>query len=235
MIFSQSFTRSLFTFFFCSYALLAYSQQDLVQAKKYYKQGKYKECLATTNRILAKTRILKPNSEALLLYFLTESDLGKLDKTLQRLYRKRARHIHPNFFFLTYVFMDKALVLGEFQRAVYWGEVFAQRGEKSSLYIKGMYLYTNLLFSNKDYKNMRLILTKLQQKKMRKREKEKLLLLQTANLKKKSRLQKGILLSAYRSKYKRMIFRNLILFYYRNGNKKFAKKLFHFYKKRIEK
>ena len=235
MTFRQKFTSSLLVFFLFLPTIWPKSPKDLYQAKRYYKQGKYKECLVTVNRILAQTRILKPELEVLLLYFLTESDLAKLDKTLQRLYRKRVRYIHPNFFFLTYVFMDKALVLGQFQRGVHWGKVFATRGKKSSLYLKGMYLYTNLLFVSKDYKNVRLVLAKLQQKKLRKREREKLFLLQTAGLQRQSKLQKGILLSAYRSKYKRMLFRNLIVYYYRKGNKRYAKKLFRFYKKRIEK
>lgn len=224
-----------FILFFCLFSISQYAreQTSLQKARAFYQKGMYQECLAIANGQIRKSLELYPGQEMLLLYFLTENDLNKLNLILNRIYKKNSKTLHPNFFFLIYVFLDKSMVIGNFAQAGYWGKIFYQRGLSSSLFQRGMYLYASILFMQKKIEKSQKILNIINQQKIKPKQKEKLLLLQTAAPNPEFRLQAEIFHFAYRSRYRKFIFQNLIRLYIQKKQIKKARKLYRFYRKNI--
>lgn len=206
--------------FFYSFSLFPTTGSLYKSARMAYNQGQYEECVSLLHNYIHTSETLSSKDRKVILYFITEGNIRKLDTVLNRLYEKERENLGKNFFILIYIFMDKAILSRDYKLAANWGEVFRLYAKPSNLYLKGMYLYSCILFFIKDYQALQLTLDEALIHESYLRSKDKFLLLNSAVPDEGFSVKNKHIRTAIRSKYRRLIFSNLIRFYDKTGRTK---------------
>ncbi|MCB1160768.1 MAG: hypothetical protein KDK45_24920, partial [Leptospiraceae bacterium] len=167
----------------------------------------------------------KPDKNFLLLFFLTEPEVKNLNAMLFELYSKGIKAEDTDFFFYILISMDKALVSGDFKPGIIWGDIFYKEAEHTRFYTEGIYLYSCLLFARKDYKSLNRIMDEILESEKKTPSVDKTLLLKSYKPENTFYLKRSFIKNSLKSRYRSLIFRNLIRFYRRQGKHKIATKL----------
>ena len=198
----------------------------LRRALLYYNQGEHKQCLSVLSEHIQDPKTLISSTEKkMYLYFLVETDVNQLDTVLHRIYKEERLYPGKRFFALVYIFMDKAILMGEHTKILYWGEVFRQRGRLSNYYLKGLYLYACVLFGKKKFQTLQLVLDEALSFEKAVRHRDKFLLLNSARPNESYSIETKHLKTAIDSNYRYLIFRNLIRYYHKKGKVEEAHRL----------
>jgi hypothetical protein len=207
-------------------SLYAVNDPVLRSALLYYNKGEYKQSLSIlTDHIHNSNVSISSTEKKMYLYFLIETDVNQLDSVLHRLYKEERLYPGKRFFALVYIFMDKAILVGEHTKILYWGEVFRQRGRLSNYYLKGLYLYACVLFGKKKFQTLQLVLDEALSFEKAVRHRDKFLLLNSARPNDNYSIETKHLQTAIHSNYRYLIFRNLIYYYRKKGKVEEANRL----------
>ncbi|MBK8395094.1 MAG: hypothetical protein IPL26_07580 [Leptospiraceae bacterium] len=216
--------------------LFSSSQENptLKKILELYKRKDFKEISRLANDYIQKSEELSQDDKVLKFYFHTESDIRKLDSILDTIY-KNTDEVNSKFHILTYMLMEKALLVDEYEIGVKWGDIFRKEAKaKKQRYVKGMYLYSCLLYkAERPLISLSVIDMALKEKPSQKMA-EKLKLLRIAQLKNDFQIiveTKNFLKNNYDSNYSDVVFTYMIQSYRNVGKQKRVKELKDEFKK----
>ncbi len=217
-------------------SLLSSSEENptLKKILDLYKKKDYKEISKVASEYIHKSEDLSQDDKVLKFYFHTENDIRKLDLVLDNIY-KNTDEVNSKFHTLTYMLMEKAILVDEYDIGVKWGDIFRKEAKsKKQKYIKGLYLYSCLLYkAERPLISLSVIDTALKEKPSKKMI-EKLKLLRIAQLKNDFQIiveTKNYLKNNYDSNYADVIFAYMIQSYRNVGKKKRVEELKEEFKK----
>ncbi len=220
--------------FYSSFLFPAEDDQTLKRILELYKRKDFKEITKLASEYIRAKEELAQDDKVIKFYFHTENDLQKLDIVLDNIY-KNTDELSPKFHALNYMLMEKALLSEQFDIGVKWGDIFRKEAKsKKPKYIKGLYLYSCLLYkANKSAISLSVIDSALKEKPSKKFT-SKLKLLRIAQLKNDFQIiveSKNYLKNNYESTYADFIFAHMIQAYRNTGKKKRVEQLKEDFKK----
>ncbi len=223
-------------FLFVSSAMFASADENptLKRVLELYKRKDFKEINKIASEYIRTQEELHQDDKVIKLYFHTENDLQKLDSLLDQIY-KNTDEVSSKFHTLTYMLMEKSLLAEQFDIGVKWGDVYRKEAKsKKTKYIKGLYLYSCLLYkANKSSVSLSVIDNALKEKPSKKIT-SKLKLLRIAQLKNDFQViveSKNYLKNNYESTYADFIFAHMVQAYRNTGKKKRVEQLKEDFKK----
>jgi hypothetical protein len=199
-----------------------------------YKRKDFKEINKIASEYIRSQEELSQDDKVIKVYFHTENDLQKLDTVLDQIY-KNTDELSPKFHTLTYMLMEKTLLAEQYDIGVKWGDIYRKEAKsKKTKYIKGLYLYSCLLYkANKSTISLSVIDNALKEK-PNKKITGKLKLLRIAQLKNDFQViveSKNYLKNNYESTYADFIFAHMVQAYRNTGKKKRVEQLKEDFKK----
>lgn len=119
---------------------------SLALAYQHYKKGNFSESLKISGQYLKKSPAGKHSDKILYIYVTSETSLYRIDKSLDKFHRPG----NSRFYYLAvYRAMERALVLGNHETGLKWGQIFYREAGQQDFYGKGLYLYSCILYSAK--------------------------------------------------------------------------------------
>jgi hypothetical protein len=199
-----------------------------------YKRKDFKEITKLAIDYIQNSPELSQDDKVIKFYFHTENDLQKLDLILDKIY-KNTDEISPKFHTLNYMLMEKALLAEQYEIGVKWGDIYRKEAKsKKPKYIKGLYLYSCLLYkANRSTISLSVIDSALKEKPSKKIT-GKLKLLRIAQLKNDFQViveSKNYLKNNYDTTYADFIFAHMVQAYRNTGKKKRVEQLKEDFKK----
>jgi len=135
---------------FLSFSSAMFASADenptLKRVLELYKRKDFKEINKIASEYIRSQEELSQDDKVIKVYFHTENDLQKLDTVLDQIY-KNTDELSPKFHTLTYMLMEKTLLAEQYDIGVKWGDIYRKEAKsKKTKYIKGLYLYSCLLY-----------------------------------------------------------------------------------------
>lgn len=223
---------------FLSFSSAMFASADenptLKRVLELYKRKDFKEINKIASEYIRGQEELSQDDKVIKVYFHTENDLQKLDTVLDQIY-KNTDELSPKFHTLTYMLMEKTLLAEQYDIGVKWGDIYRKEAKsKKTKYIKGLYLYSCLLYkANKSTISLSVIDNALKEK-PNKKITGKLKLLRIAQLKNDFQViveSKNYLKNNYESTYADFIFAHMVQAYRNTGKKKRVEQLKEDFKK----
>jgi|GEM_PF-2003075 hypothetical protein len=223
---------------FLSFSSAMFASADenptLKRVLELYKRKDFKEINKIASEYIRSQEELSQDDKVIKVYFHTENDLQKLDTVLDQIY-KNTDELSPKFHTLTYMLMEKTLLAEQYDIGVKWGDIYRKEAKsKKTKYIKGLYLYSCLLYkANKSTISLSVIDNALKEK-PNKKITGKLKLLRIAQLKNDFQViveSKNYLKNNYESTYADFIFAHMVQAYRNTGKKKRVEQLKEDFKK----
>ncbi len=222
--------------YFFSLSLFASADENptLKKILELYKRKDYKEITKLANDYIQSKEEISQDDKVIKFYFHTESDLQKLDIVLDKIY-KNTDELSSKFHTLNYMLMEKSLLADQYEIGVKWGDIYRREAKsKKPKYIKGLYLYSCLLYkANRSTISLSVIDNALKDKPSKKIA-NKLKLLRIAQLKNDFQIiieSKNFLKNNYDSTYADFIFVHMVQAYRNTGKKKRVEQLKEEFKK----
>ncbi len=120
---------------------------DFEKVHDEFKRGNYSQASSISIQYIKSQEFSNYDERFLIIYITGEKQINEIHWVLKKSLEKKPDR-SSIFYNSIYLLLERALVLKDFNKGIYWGAIYEKEGGSSKKYEEGMYLYACILLES---------------------------------------------------------------------------------------